>query len=403
MGPVSRLEDALYLASAILDSAAAAVAPTPALRRVRVERRDGTASTYDLLRYRRNGDLAQNPYLTDGDNVVVPVSDPRDTGVRVTGEVAFLGLYDTFPGDSVLDLLTVADGAPRAVETRTIRVGDAAPVSIADLLAGRVAPPALVPGTVVYVEGDRLRGIASVEGAVRFPGPYPIRQGQTTLREILGAAGGLRPEALTRGAYLVRGGGGNTARPFDAAFRAVQSPGDFPFVTRAGLADQFFEARLAVPLGEAVAGGAGSDLVLYDGDRLIVPRDEGTVLVVGGVTRSGYVPLRAGGRAADYVEAAGGRRREARAVFVADAGTQALRSASNAVLGSGDVVFVTTDDPATRPELYGFALQERQLAFQQRQERRQTRLSIVQTALTAVSTGVAILTTYLLVRDRSSN
>ena len=116
--------------------------------------------------------------------------------------------------------------------------------------------------------------------------------------------------------------------------------------------------------------------------------------------------MRAGATAETYLADAGGLRREARDVFVIDVATQTLAPAAGRVLTSGDVLLVTTDDPATRPELYGFSLQERSialqsetLALQDRQERRAVRFQTLSLGLTTVSTAVALVTTYLLIRN----
>ena len=81
---------------------------------------------------------------------------------------------------------------------------------------------------------------------------------------------------------------------------------------------------------------------------------ETPVLVVGAVARPGYVPVQPGGRVETYLAAAGGQRRDAKDVYVVLAGTQQARKASERAqqaVQSGDAVLVTSDDPATRPEL----------------------------------------------------
>ena len=392
--PVARLEDALSHAFAV-DSLGQYVGPPPALRSVRVARRGGVEATYDLMRYRRLGDLSQNPYLGDGDAITVARFDSLDAGatVRVMGDVAFAGVYEWREGDTAAGLVALATGPVTGPDTRTVRVGSAlVPVS--------GATQRLAPGATLYVERDRERGTVTVQGAVAAPGAYPIRQGRTTLREIVAAAGGLRSDALVRGAYVVRPGAPGAVRPFDPS--TLQGPGDLPYVQRVALGDQFYQSRIAVA---SVLDG-GDDLVLVDGDRLVVPRDEGTVLLVGAVARPGYVPVSPGSTADAYLARAGGLRRDAREVFVVDAATQTFTPAQGRTLGSGDVVLVTTDDPATRPELYGFSLQERglalqrsTLAFQERQERRSVRFQTISLALTTVSTAVALVTTYLLIRN----
>lgn len=392
--PVARLEDALAQAFAV-DSLGRYLSAPPALRSVRIERRSGGAEMYDLLRYRRLGDLAQNPYLGDGDAITVARFDSLDGGatVRVMGDVAFPGVYEWREGDTAAGLVALATGPVSGADTRTVRVnGTAVPVSAA---TQRVSP-----GGVLYVERDRDRGTVSVQGAVVAPGAYPIRQGRTTLREIVAAAGGLRDDALVRGAYVVRSGRPDAVRPFDPT--TIGAPGDLPYVQRAALGDQFAQSRIAV----ADVLGGGGDLPLVDGDRLVVPRDEGTVLLVGAVARPGYLPVSPGTTADAYLARAGGLRRDARDVFVVDAATQTFAPAQGRTLGSGDVLLVTTDDPATRPELYGFSLQERNLRVQEatlqaqeRERRSNRRFQTASLALSTVSTAVAVVTTYLLIRN----
>lgn len=364
---VGRLDDAVRQA---MDSAGAItrLGTAPALRSVRIERRGSADRTYDLMRYRRAGDLNANPRLQDGDNVIVAVFDSLTGSVRVSGDVAYPGTYEWRPGDRVADLLAISDGAARTVEARTVRVGTANPAPLVDVLAGRVEVPPIRPGTEVYVEGARDLGTVAVDGEVRFPGTYRIEQGQSTLRDVMTRAGGLRPSALPRAAFLVR----SASDVRNGAVRAVQTPGDLPFVTRAALADQAWQNRVVLT-ADALSGGAGSDLPVFAGDRIVVPRDEGTVLVVGAVARPGYVPVQPTASVAAYVAAAGGQRRDAQDVYVVLAGTQQARKADGQTVQSGDAVLVTSDDPATRPELYGFQIQEQQVALQREQDARQSR------------------------------
>lgn len=366
---VGRLDDAVMQAM-MMDSVVAItrLGTAPALRSVRIERRGSADRAYDLLRYRRAGDLDANPRLQDGDNIVVAVFDSLTGSVRVSGDVAYPGTYEWRPGDRVADLLAVSDGAPRTVEARTVRVGTANPVPLADVLAGRVDVPPIRPGTEVYVEGARDLGTVAVDGEVRFPGTYRIEQGQSTLRDVMARAGGLRPSALPRAAYLVRA----ATEQRNGAARAVQTPGDLPFVTRAALADQAWQNRVVLT-ADALSGGAGSELPVFAGDRIVVPRDEGTVLVVGAVARPGYVPVQPTASVAAYVAAAGGQRRDAQEMYVVLAGTQQARKADGQTVQSGDAVLVTSADPATRPELYGFQIQEQQIALQREQDARQSR------------------------------
>ncbi len=428
VGPVARLEDAVVRALVPSDAAARdtlrgarpRIGIGPALRSIVVEHPDGTSGTYDLLRYRRTGDLAQNPYLRDGDRIRVSAFDSLSAGVRMSGAVAFPGLYERRPEDTATRLLELADGALRPDDIRTVRVNGGAPVRLADLAGGTELP--VPPGATVYVEGDRDRGRVRVEGAVQIPGAQAVQEGRTTVRDVIQAAGGLRPDALVRGAYLVRPTGGPLQpRATDLALRALRGAGDLPFVQRAALIDSSGQTLLALP-GDALTGTL--DVPVFDGDRLVIPRDEKTVLVSGAVARPGYVPVRMGTLASAYLEAAGGLRREAQQVYLISAGTQQLRPAEGTVPQSGDVLVVTTDDPANAPGLYslslqglGYGLQERQIGLQERQlvlqerqtaiqersERSTRRYQALSAALGAFSTAAAIVTTYLVLRYDNRN
>ncbi len=120
--PVARVADVLqqaFAADSLTQATWIAEGFAPSLRQVRVLHRDGTASTIDLQQYRRTGDLSSNPYLRDGDQLVVPSYEIATQSVYVDGAVAFPGAYEHRPGDTAADLVALADGPPRADDART--------------------------------------------------------------------------------------------------------------------------------------------------------------------------------------------------------------------------------------------------------------------------------------------
>ncbi len=411
VGPLSRLSDAVAalrptrtnttttLADGTTvneqsETPSATIAPGFArhLRAVEI-RRDGEPSqTFDLMRYRRTGDPDLNPYLRDGDRVYVPAYHTTRDVVFVSGAVPFPGAYPIRADDTAADLVAVAGGS---TEGNRIR--------IAGQPAGTSSEAARVEaGATIFVEADRQLGIVVVDGEVAYPGSYRIVPGVTTARALLEQVGGLLPTALGRGSYIQRNGAQGTNRYDTPTQRAVAAPGDLPFVTRASLADQIATPSLGVP-AVTWLGGAGDDIPLFDGDRLFVPRDEGTVLVTGGVARPGYLPVQAGAGASSYLASAGGLRRNVRDVYVLRAGTQELVDAADAgALQSGDLILVTTDDPATQPDLYGLSLQQRTLELQVERDRRESRFRTISTTTAIVGTVASLVTTYLLI-TRDSN
>lgn len=371
------------------ETPSATIAPSFArhLRAVEIRREGQPTQTFDLMRYRRTGDPDLNPYLRDGDRVYVPTYHTTRDVVFVSGAVPYPGAYPVRDDDTAADLVAIAGGSTEGVR---IRIAG----QPRDAASGTTQVEA---GATVFVEADRQLGIVVVDGEVAYPGSYRVVPGVTTARGLLEQAGGLLPTALGRGSYIQRKGADGVNRDDTPIQRAVATPGDLPFVTRASLANQIATPSIGVPAVTWLGDGA-TEIPLFDGDRLFVPRDEGTVLVTGGVARPGYLPVQPGASPSDYLASAGGLRRNVRDVYVLRAGTQELVDASDAgTLQSGDLILVTTDDPATQPDLFGLSLQQRTLELQVDRDRRESRFRTVSTGLAIVGTVTSIVTTYLLI------
>jgi protein involved in polysaccharide export with SLBB domain len=411
VGPVARLSDAI---AAPLPAAASAqppslqpinplAAPTvpaaltgaqpdataldgrfaPNLRAVKLHRAGEAPRSYDLTRYRRTGNPDLNPYLRDGDRIVVPAYHTTRDVAFVSGDVPFPGAYPSRPDDTAADLVAVAGGT----HAGSVRVSGAGGASG----SGQPVPA----GATVYVEAERGVGVVDVEGEVAFPGAYRIVPGQTTARELLEQAGGVLGTALTSSVYIRR----DRQDEQTAAQRALSAPGGLSFVARSSLAGQAAVADVSVP-AVTWLGGA-SDVPLYDGDVLVVPRDEQTVQVLGGVARPGYLPFVAGASAAAYLERAGGLRRDVRDVLVLRSGTRELVDAGEVeALASGDLILAVTEDPSAQPELYALSLQQRSFELQERNARREARFRTISTATSVVGAVATLVTTYLIIRDR---
>lgn len=438
VAPVARVEDALTQAmdgtSPVLvlqelrRSAALSGTPTflPALRSIEVRRRDGTVDTVDLWRYYTSGDLRFNPYVRDGDVLYVPAYRDDLSAISVDGEIPNPGSYDYRAGDTVLDLLTIAAGPVALSELGTVRLvrresGEAVSLDVAALLDAPEASPALAPGDRLIVAPRYLAaGVATAAGAVDYPGSYPIRPGETTVRELLDAAGGLRPDALVRGAYLERRGVARSdvyepdqVTPFqrvplaadidpaviegamDAEVSALTRNSELGFSGRQYYGRELLQPqRMSIDLG-AVLRGSGPSIPLQDGDRLVVPRDPEAVLIVGQVGRPGYVPFEPGLSAEDYIARSGGRGTAAAEVYVRDAATGRIVPATDRPLQSGDYVFVDQVGVGNTPALQSLVLQERNFDFQLERERAERRYRLIQTGATLIGGVAAAVTAYV--------
>ncbi|MDQ7039926.1 MAG: SLBB domain-containing protein [Rhodothermus sp.] len=358
----------------------------PALRNVLLHHTDGTTQRIDILRYYTAGDLTHNPYLQDGDVIEIPAFHVQRDAVTVQGPVPYPGVYDVRPDDTLLDVLAVAagrEGLQHLTEVRLIRKPMANAEAairlfkVAELLQHPEQVPSLHPGDRIMVVGTQ-RATAAAYGFVRYPGTYPIEHGKTTVRQLIEMAGGLLPEANPRVAYIER------TRSF--YFKGTAQANDLDMFGRFYLQQALQANRVVIDVADILEGKA-PDFPLYDGDRVVIPRDEQTVFVTGHVARPGYIPYQPGQPARHYILQAGGLGPQARGVYVFDAGTGQVRHGLEAPVYSGDTIFVDRQPTADTPELA-------QLVLNDQISRRQHRILTIQTILTGVSTIVGIVTAY---------
>jgi polysaccharide biosynthesis/export protein len=217
-------------------------------------------------------------------------------------------------------------------------------------------------------------------GEVRFPGTYPIRKGETLL-SVLGRAGGLTERAYPNGAIFTR----VQLREREAqqlrqlsermeadlaalALQESQAGGDQGTIGAIAAGRSLLSdlsnarpvGRLAMdfPKVLAVTPGSDGDIILEDGDVLMVPGPKQSVTVIGEVQSPTSILFdRALGRD-DYINFSGGmtRRADAANVYVVRANGQVTASGdrkwfrtAEAALQPGDTIVVPTDVERMRP------------------------------------------------------
>lgn len=317
--------------------------------------RGGDSVRVDLARFLQLGDLRANPTLLEGDAVVVPVLDET---VRVYGRVHYPGQYEYVPGESLADLLSVANGGGGfpSDAADSLRVSRFAPGQGRQFLAlgrdqaqgpeGRAFQ--LRPADAVYVPtvaNFRLQKVATVRGQVVHPGTYPIRPDTTTVRELVAMAGGLTPLASLSDAVLRR----PAVELADEALRQLRTvpPELLSNEERQILSvrSQADPTRVVVDFRRLFAeGGSGPEQTVESGDVLDVPERTSGVLVLGAVNRPGIVQYAPGRGVAAYVGEAGGFSRRASTRNVA-----VLRAGSGSRLAARDVGAVEPGDQIIVP------------------------------------------------------
>ena len=313
--------------------------------------------------------------------VGAPGEYPLEPGMTIADLVRAGGglAQDAFGGDAELTRYEVREGQTRQTEVLKINLGRAlAGDAIADL---RLAPfdVLVVRPITQWSEQETVR----LEGEVRFPGEYPIRRGET-LRSVIARAGGLTAIAFPAGSVFTRASLRDRERKQkdiladrlqqDLATLSLQSSqsggqtADSASETLAvgktllrDLRNAEAVGRLVIDLDRVMAAqpGSGADLILEDGDRLIVPKLAQVVTVIGEVQNPTSHLYDASVSRDDYVRRSGGAtpRADEKRIYVVRAngsvevgnGSSWFRNSNSSNIQPGDTVVVPLDAERMRP------------------------------------------------------
>ena len=260
--------------------------------------------------------------------------------ISVLGSVRFPGNYPLHRDLDVADLIQIAGGLTESAETRTAEVTryDAEPaigreighVSIDLTLssAGTGRATLLQPFDQLVIRqmpNWTERENVTISGEVNAPGTYAITKDET-LSSLIARAGGLTAYADARAAIFLREdlrqNEQNLLNEYSERLQReiitqrlqptisdnVQQQQDNSLLTEllANISQVSAAGRLVISLPNAINRGGAFDVILRTGDRLIVPRTQQEVSVVGEVNRPTSHLWLPGTTVADYIDRSGG-------------------------------------------------------------------------------------------------
>ncbi len=272
-------------------------------------------------------DASANMALDDGDLIrIFAYKDlAAEAKVAINGTVRNGGTFPYSEGITLEDLIVLGGGiAPQAVRPEAViarkasgGTGDSAGRSATAIVvaldtesrAGHARTPLEVDDvvTIRHQAGWEPFSIARIEGEVLHPGSYPLPRTIVRLTDLIELGSGLKPEAFPEGASLRR------RRPGTEASEP---------------AGQFY---VSIDLVAALATPGGpSDVVVLDGDQLIVPKSSGAIEIRGAVKQPMFVHFEAGRTLDDYLAMCGGL------LVKADRGRVTIKSPSGSALLVGE-------------------------------------------------------------------
>jgi len=284
------------------------------LRSIRLERSGGGAVNVDIQSFLLRGRTAANPFVADGDRIVVPFAGEKAV---VGGEVGRAGEYEVLPGETFSDLLMLAGGAlasadrARVTVNRFVSLSGPETETIRVNLDDETAEAAAAPGDQIYVypiPDWHLRRVVETQGELQYPGYYVIDEGRETLRGLVERAGGFTAEASLGEMTLRRSIGQENFDPEYERLKRIEV-GD---MTRDEY--DYFKLKSREHPGRVVVnfealfvdGDMAEDLLLRRGDVLTVPTATRSVKVAGQVASPGAVAYEEGKPVRWYINRAGG-------------------------------------------------------------------------------------------------
>ena len=274
-----------------------------------------------------NGTSADIP-LKENDVLFVPTKQDAmvDRTITIHGEVHYPGIYKYADNETIEDFILQAGGLRESASMVKVdvarRVSDPK-ATVNDSIIARTysfaikdgfvvdGTPgfALMPFDEVYVRkspGYSAQQNIKVEGQAMFPGTYTLSMKNERLSDILKKAGGVTDLAYTPGARLERRITPDEKLRMQTITNMLnsQSGNDSLDIKKLDLGNTYY---VGIELDKAIAEpGGDADIVLREGDRLIIPEYNGTVKISGDVMYPNTVAYEKGKRASYYIDQAGG-------------------------------------------------------------------------------------------------
>ena len=252
-----------------------------------------------------SGSVADIP-LKNEDVLFIPTESDRmnERTLTIQGEVISPGTYEYAENTTIEDLVLQAGGLTDAASTVKVDVSrrildpkakegssaisktytfelkdgfviDGQPGFILepyDIVQIRRSPTYVTPRNI-YIEGE-----------VQFGGTLTLSSKNQRLSDAIKAAGGFTDEAYVKGARLVRTVTEDERNRAEDLMRQIKNTGDQKDTIQTSQLNLFKTYTVGINLEKAIENPGGDyDLVLRDGDRIIVPEYNGTVKISGNV------------------------------------------------------------------------------------------------------------------------
>lgn len=296
-----------------------------------------------------DGKVADIP-LKENDVLFIPTRQEKivERTLTIRGEVQYPGVYQYADNETLEDFVLQAGGLTDKASTVNVmvsrRVMDAKALR-PDSVIAKTYTLSLKDGFVIdgtpgfklmpfdevmirqspaYVEQQNV----SITGEVMFAGLYTLDHRNARLSELFKKAGGATDQAYLKGARIIRKANEQEKQRMEAVLKMqreemqknllqlVASSNNSSALTQSSKdaertnIEKFnvpSEYSVGIDLPEALANpGSDADIILREGDRLVIPQYNGTVKINGAVMFANTVAYEKGKKPSYYIDQAGG-------------------------------------------------------------------------------------------------
>ena len=316
--------------------------------------------------------------LKPNDILFVPTKQElmQQRTITIHGEVNYPGIYQYADNETIEDFVLQAGGLKETASTVKVevsrRIVDPKAMTTDSIIARSYSfalkdgfvidgEPGFVlqPYDEVYVRrspGYYTQRNVTVEGQVMFSGTYTLTGKNERLSDVIRKAGGVTDMAYVNGARVERKITPDERRRMETIWRMAQVHSDGNDSLAMNKMDFGEVYYVGIELGKALDNpGSNDDLVLREGDRIIVPEYDGTVKISGDVLYPNTVAYEKGKRPSYYINQAGGfgDRAKKSHTYIVYMNGKVARVGHNAVVKPGCEILVPS-----KPKRNGRALAE---------------------------------------------
>ncbi len=318
----------------------------------------------DLVKFFATTNEESNPYVRNGDHIIIPEIS-EDVDIHISGEIPMKDSdFEYVEGDSLSTLIRLGQGFlktslldsvefvrydlnSKEFNSRFLNLNSwrNKVFQFNEVLDGDFP---LKPGDRVYIRKNPNwvdKKYVKLEGEVKYPGKYPIQNKNTTIADIINAAGGFTDDASPELSEYIR------QEEADKKDLELERLSRIPYSDMSESERRYFQSRvseikglMAINILNAVENPESPDNILVETrDSIVIPKIKNYIIVQGRVNSPGAIIFDESLTYIEYINLAGGfgfRADDKETFITKPGGRQYLASDFNYKIEPGDVILV---------------------------------------------------------------